>query len=379
MVDYLRELPVRIGIDSSRLTTAHRTGTEQYTYELLAALARYDQQTAFTLYSSTLPALPPLGANFALCTIPFPRLWTHLRLSAELVAHPPDVLFVPAHVLPAATPLLRRTRAVVTIHDLGYLHVPEGHTRAQQLLLRITTAWSARVADAIIVPSHATRQDLVTHTRTDPARIHVIPHGTRFASTPPPPPAPVVRPYLLYVGTLQPRKNLVRLVEAFARIAPQHPDLDLWLVGRRGWLAAPIVARISALGLQDRVRLPGYVSDAELPAIYAAASAFVFPSLYEGFGMPVLEAMARGVPVLTSASSSLPEVAGDAALLVDPNDVGQIASAMQRLVTDPVVRQDLRMRGLARAARYSWDACAAATMAVVRGAGRGRHSDDAPA
>jgi glycosyltransferase involved in cell wall biosynthesis len=207
---------------------AARTGTEQYTYELLAALARRDRRGRYTLYCNQPPAaLPPLGPNFALRGIPFPRLWTHARLSAELIAHPPDVLFVPAHVLPLGAPLSRRTRTVVTIHDMGYLRFPEAHTPAQRLYLRLSTLWSARAASHLIAISGATRDDLVRFTKVPPEKITVVHHGLSHKFQPAADHAAtdavlsrygIRSPFFLYVGTVQPRKNLVRLIEAFARL-----------------------------------------------------------------------------------------------------------------------------------------------------------------
>jgi glycosyltransferase involved in cell wall biosynthesis len=367
------------GIDISRIATMARTGTEQYTCEVLAAIARHDLTNTYTLYCQRLPTtLPPLGANMRVRCIPLPRLWTHVRLSVEVLRHAPDVLFIPAHVLPLGAPLVRRMRTVVTIHDLGYLQYPEAHTTAQRLYLRLSTVWSARAASHLIAVSEATRNDLVRLAKVSPARVTVVHHGVadRFRQ-------PVVdlgrarkiaggsEPYFLYVGTVQPRKNLERVIEAFADASAQLTDQGrtpvLVIAGKRGWLSEQIAQRAAALGIADRVRFVGYVADEDLPALYRASLAFVFPSLYEGFGMPVLEAMACGAPVLTSNSSSLPEVAGDAALLVDPHDTRAIAAGMVRLARDEVLRQELRQRGYRRAAQFTWDRCAEETLRVLYG------------
>ena len=404
---------MHIGMDISRMARASRTGTEQYAAALLAALLRPDgpeRADRYTLYCNIVPdRLPPLGGRATLRPLPASRLWTHARLSAEVMSSPPDLLFVPAHVLPLATPICRTMASVVTIHDLGYLRFPESHTRAQRMYLRLSTAWSARVATRVIAISEATKRDLVTLARVPPEKIDVVYHGVapRFAASPERPedretgrqndreterpgdgelpgihadwrrladklPAETQRSYLLYVGTLQPRKNLLRLLDAFADVLrrPGCADLELWLAGSAGWLSDPIVARANAPDLRERVRMLGYVPDAVLPALYGGALGFVFPSLAEGFGMPVLEAMAAGVPVLTSQTSSLPEAAGDAALLVNPLDTQQIAAGMARLATDAVLRQELRARGLRRAASFTWERCAIATRAVfARAAG----------
>jgi len=361
--------PARLAIDASRISVAERTGTERYTFELLAALARIDRWNAYTLYTNGLPpALPPLGPNFTLRSVPLPRLWTHARLGPALLRDRPDLLFVPAHVVP----LLHPPRSVVTIHDLGYLAFPEAHTARRRLELDLSTRWCLRAARRVIAISQATRNDLVRHYRADPERVAVVYHGLGRAFRPLNDPQQIAAiraryaldaPYFLYLGTIQPRKNLARLIDAFARSVAR--ETLLVIAGRRGWLSEPIARRAAELGLTHRVRFPGYVPDADLPALLGGALAFVFPSLYEGFGMPVLEAMACGAPVLTSTTSALPEVAGDAALLVDPGDTDAIAAALGRLAADESLRADLRARGLARAAGFTWERCARDTLAVL--------------
>jgi len=372
---------MHIGIDASRIAIAERTGTERYSVELLGALARLDRHNQYTLYCNGLPpALPRVGPNFALRNIPFPRLWTHARLSLELRQHPPDRLFVPAHVVP----LLHPAHSVVTIHDLGYLAFPETHTFTRRLELHLTTRWSTRAARQLIAISQATRNDLITHYGVAPEKIAVVYHGLGPQFHPITHTATInaVRarygiraPYFLYIGTVQPRKNLARLIDAFAQalqagMTVTHPGgpsgpPHLLLAGKKGWMTAAIEQRAAAAGVAGQVHFSGYVADADLPALLSGALAFVFPSLYEGFGMPVLEAMACGTPVLTSNSSSLPEVAGDAALLVDPHDTGAIADELTRLATEPILREQLRMRGPAHAAQFTWERCAAETLRVL--------------
>lgn len=366
-------------MDISRIAVAARTGTERYSYELLAALSRHDRTHDYTLYCNGLPAtLPPLRPNFRLRAIPLPRLWTYLRLSMEMAQQPPDVLFVPSHVLP----LVRPPRSIVTIHDLGYLSFPRAHTRARWLELHLTTLWNTRAASRIIAISHATKADLVRRYAVHPDKISVIHHGLSPDFCPIPSQQQraaicarygiaAAGGYLLYVGTIQPRKNLVRLIDAFAQAASASPtvrSLQLVIAGKTGWLSRQIEQRASDAGIAGQVHFPGYVADADLPALLSGALAFVFPSLYEGFGMPVLEAMACGTPVLTSSTSSLPEVAGDAALLVDPHDSRAIADGLRQLVEDGALRERLRERGLAHAARFTWDRAAQETLRVLSGA-----------
>ncbi|MBX0327974.1 glycosyltransferase family 4 protein, partial [Oscillochloris sp. ZM17-4] len=277
--------PLSIGIDASRIAVARRTGTERYTYELVAALARVDRRSAYTLYTNGLPpALPPLGPNVALRSIPLPRLWTHARLGPELARRPPDVLFVPAHVVPAIHP----PASVVTIHDLGYLAFPQAHTARRRLELGLTTRWSLRAARLTIAISQATRDDLVRRYGADPARVRVVHHGLGQSFRPVESPLEIadarerhgVAPrYLLYVGTVQPRKNLERLIDAFALVAgrPELAGVQLVIAGGRGWLSEGIERRAAGHGLAGRVHLSGYLPDEDLPALLSGALAFVFP------------------------------------------------------------------------------------------------------
>jgi glycosyltransferase involved in cell wall biosynthesis len=257
-------------------------------------------------------------------------------------------------------------RVVTTVHDLGFLHFPQSHTRFQNIYLRLTTRWAAWAADRVIAISQATADDLVRYTGVDRRRVVVIPHGVAPVFTPLAKKTMPWARYMVYVGTLQPRKNLVRLIEAFAR-AQTHPATQLVIAGRAGWLSEPLAEIARAHGVAERVHLIGFVPDAELPALLAGARAFVFPSLYEGFGMPVLEAMASGAAVLTSTTSALPEVAGEAACLVDPNDVDAIAAGIRRLDGDDVYHSQLVAKGYIQAQRFSWTTCAATTLAVLRG------------
>jgi glycosyltransferase involved in cell wall biosynthesis len=377
-----------IGIDASRALRKERTGTENYSWQLIRHLLALGSGHRFRLYCQQppqaglfdLPGSPTTADRGAgereLRVIPWPRLWTHLRLSAEVTQRRPDVLFVPSHVLPALHP----RRSVVTVHDLGYRAFPEAHTTFDRLYLDVSTRFNARSAAAVLADSQATKDDLVRFTGVAADKVTVVYLGRdetlapeqdpgrlaevqqRLGIARPGQPAP---PYILYVGTLQPRKNLVRLVDAFAAARRQRPDLALVLAGRRGWLADPIFARVDALGLHDAVHFPGYVDSADLPALFSGALCFAFPSLYEGFGFPVLEAQACGAPVLAANTTSLPEVAGDGALLVDPLDTDAMTAALLRLAGEPALRERLRAAGFANLRRFSWQRCAQETLSVL--------------
>jgi glycosyltransferase involved in cell wall biosynthesis len=374
-----------IGIDASRTTVARRTGTENYALRLtreLLALGHDRAEYRFRLYFNHAPSPGLVDGHAERRVIPFPRLWTHLRLSWEMATRPPDLLFVPAHVLP----LIHPRRSVVTVHDLGYLYYPEAHTRFQNAYLRWSTRYNARAAARVLADSQATRDDLARHYHIPAGKIVVVYPGRDEGLAPVTDPAALstVRTryglagrYLLHVGTLQPRKNLIRLLHAFASlfasgIEPPSSDLRLVITGKKGWLYDDLLAEIQKLDLaaKGRVVLTGYVPDDDLPALLSGALAFVFPSLYEGFGFPVVEAMSCGAPVVCSNASSLPEVAGDAALLVDPTDVASLAAALARVAADEGLRNDLRERGFRQASRFSWRQCAQQVLEVLEEVGR---------
>jgi glycosyltransferase involved in cell wall biosynthesis len=298
-----------------------------------------------------------------------------------MACRPPRVLFVPAHVVPIIHP--RRT--VVTIHDLGYLYYPEAHTRFSRWYLHWSTIYSARVARRIIAVSAATARDLQTRYNVPAEKIRVVLHGVdpafrrvtdaavaeaaaRYGLDGP-------QPYLLFVGTLQPRKNLGLLIDAFAALlqdwdAAAGPLPRLALGGKKGWLYDTLFAQVERLELGDAVRFLDYVADADLPILISGATAVMLPSLYEGFGLPALEALACGAPLLAANASSLPEVTGDAALLLDPRDPAAWTAAMRRVLTDPVLRASLSRRGPERAAHFTWARTAAETLRVLEEAGR---------
>lgn len=333
------------------------TGTEHYARQMIRALLRLNTQHRISLYfrDTPPPNLFPASPLVEQRVIPFPRLWTHLRFAAELWRDHPDATWVPAHTLPVVFP----GRAAVTIHDLGYKHFPGAHPTGTRRYLDWSTRYSARRASVILADSGATADDLSRFYGTPPSKIRVVYPGV---DAPPVTDIQAVRgkynlpeQYFLFIGTLQPRKNIARLVQAYTKAA--LPDVALVLAGGKGWLYNPAWTD----GV-DGVITPGYVDEADKGALYAGALALVFPSLYEGFGFPVLEAMHCGTPVLCSSTSSLPELAGDAALLVDPTDVNAICEGMQAMAWDGALRQSLSAKGFAQALRFTWDAAAQAAL-----------------
>jgi glycosyltransferase involved in cell wall biosynthesis len=277
------------------------------------------------------------------------------------------------HSIDHVAPAWRDWRSVVTLHDLAFLLYPATHTEASRAYYA-ASGESVRRAERVIAVSQRTASDAVRLLGVDPARMRVVPEAAapgfgprgdaEFEAT-----ARRLhldqRPYALFVGTLEPRKNVPLLLEAFAQVRNQL-DAQLLVVGGRGWLEEPIFAAHARSGLGDAVRFLGSLDQDDLAALYSYASVFVLPSLYEGFGLPVLEAMACGAPVICSNAGPLPEVAGDAAVQLSPHDLAPWAQAMLAVMTDAPLASTLRQKGFDRAATYSWTRAALATRDVYR-------------
>jgi glycosyltransferase involved in cell wall biosynthesis len=348
-------------------------GVHQYIYYLLRHLGQVNDGMRYTvlLGEGTLPAdvgLTALQSRWPTSRAAVRVLWEQLVQPWALQWIRADLVHGPAF----AGPLLSSCPVVVTIHDLSFIRFPKLFRPASRFYLAVLTRLSARRARRLIAVSAHTARESTRLLNVPPERIDVVYHGVDPAFRPLP--ADEVSSlrerrglperFVLFVGTLEPRKNLVRLVEAFARV--RDGKVGLVLVGGRGWLYDELFARVESLGLDDEVIFAGYVMSDELPIWYNAATVVAYPSVYEGLGLPVLEAQACGTPVLTSNVSSLPEAAGDAALMVDPYDVEAMAAELDRLLADELLRHELRERGLAHARRFSWLRTAQETARVYR-------------
>jgi glycosyltransferase involved in cell wall biosynthesis len=361
-----------IGYDGSKLGWEHKTGTENYATILLQHLLQIDKRNQYRVYLSQPNDSQYLkAANVETKLLTYPRLWTQFGLAKEVWLHQPDVLFIPAHTMP----IIHRPslRCVVTIHDLGYEYLPQYHQFPHKLYLNRTTEFAARHATRLIAVSHFTKHDLVQKLGTQSERISVVYEGVDIEANQRPPDSTIEntkqkygieKPYIVFVGTIQPRKNIVRLIEAFASLGDKFSHYQLILAGGKGWLSDEIYASPARLHIQDRVKFLGYIDEADKPALYAGADASALVSLFEGFGLPALESMACGTPVLAARSSSLPEVVGEAALLVNPEDVGDIAQGLEALLTDNHLRRTLIDRGREHVKRFSWQTAAEQTLNV---------------
>ena len=346
-------------------------GIAQYTLQLSRALALLGGAR----YTMLLAARPreqfeiPAGVATAKLWTPPHHRFEQWSLPIELARLRPRVL----HSVDFIPPLRRRFRSVITVHDLAFLRYPETMTaESHRYYGQLDRA--VRSAERFVAVSEATRADLIALLGADDARIRVIPHGLDpFCSPRSEVEQARVRQrhglagrFVLWVGTFEPRKNVPTLLRAFASMRDRDPTLTLALVGRRGWLDAPIFELIQTTRLGRGVQVLEGVPRADLPGLYSAAAAFAFPSRYEGFGLPILEAMACGAPVVAADVSSLPEVLGEAGLLVSPDDPDSLAEALRRVLDDPALAAELRHRGLARAAQFSWDRAARATLTAYR-------------
>jgi glycosyltransferase involved in cell wall biosynthesis len=344
-----------IAVDADPAARAAPTGTERYAAELCQRLPRVAPDLDFVFY-----ARRPGVRSVDLTVLPAPRLWSQARLPVELWRRRPDVLFVPAHVVPFAAP----GRATTVVHDLAFERHPSAYRPAELAYLRLTTRWAERRCRTLLTVSEATRRDLAELHGVPPERVRVAHPGLPPAPPPPPPQDTarrlrrlgVDRPFVLHVGRIEPKKNQLTALAATERLPG-----DTTLVTAGAARDPDLTARLRR---SPRCRVLGRVDAADLEALYAKAEALCFPSLYEGFGFPVLEALQRGLPVATAATSSLPEVGGRLAEYAKRSlDADDLAAALRRAMAR---RAEIQTEGPRWAARFGWDACAEAVAGVLR-------------
>lgn len=360
-----------IGIDASRAVKEQKTGTEHYSQQIIKALADIDQKNQYLLYSPRRPAesfARTLGKNFTWKVMPFPRLWSQLRLSWEILtaAEKPTVIFEPAHTIP----LVHTKNMVATIHDLGFLRFPELYTPFERKYHSFSAWFSARFAKHIIAVSEYTKKDIIKNYGTEPGKITIIYHGFDAKAFKPAAknqpqiilPFGVKKPYIYFIGRLEHKKNLSGMLATY-RILKKNPRFkrQLVLAGKPGWGYEQAIAKKI-----DGVIETGYLDQSTHALLLKNADIFFFPSLFEGFGMPLVEAFACGVPVVTSDVTSMPEVAGDAGILVNPRQPKEMAKVIEDLIKNPKLRQKLVEKGLKRAKQFSWEKAARETLGVLK-------------
>lgn len=366
---------MRIAIDAHSVG-AKLAGNESYAVNLIEALAQIDRVNDYTLYVTTAEAVERFQQrwpNFKVhTTLPHtPLIRIPLTLTAELRKNPVDVL----HVQFTAPPFCP-CPVVVSLHDLSFEHLPQTFNRRSRTQLRLTVRHSARRAARILTLSDHTRRDVIETYSIAPEKVTAIPLAAPAHFCPVTDDMELQRvrhnygingDYVLSVGSIQPRKNLVRLIKAYASLRDRHAGNrfpKLVLVGKCAWLYDETLRALDETKVRDSVVLTGYVPEADLPVLYSGALCFVYPSYFEGFGLPPLEAMKCGTPVIVGNATSLPEVVGDAGLKVDPFDVSAIAGAIEKLISNSELRQELRVKGRQRAEMFDWRNTARQTLKV---------------
>lgn len=366
---------LHIGLDGSRIAKDKYTGTEHYSHTIFEQLFRVAPHHRYTIYAPKLPSKPlDTGrAQVAYKIMPFTKGWTHLRLSWEfLTGTKPDVLFVPSHTIPLVHP----KGVVNTVHDLGFEHVPQFYSTFERIFQRVGLRQAVLTSTRLIAVSKATKDDIIRFTGYPVERIHVIHHGVdreRFfpalTSDVAPDKITTMKPYFYSIGRLEAKKNTVRLIQAFRSLKErQEVPHRLVLAGKPGQHGyAEIEAALAALPPRIRadVVLLGYVSDHDNAIWLRFAEALVYPTGFEGFGLPAIEAMASGCPVIASRNSSLPEIVGDAGLLVNETKSEAIAEAMRTIIHEPKTRTAFIQRGIERTKQFSWEAAARQTIGVL--------------
>jgi glycosyltransferase involved in cell wall biosynthesis len=365
---------MRVAIDARKL---HDFGIGTYLRNLLRHLARIDRDTDYVLLcrDADLDTAKYLGDNFRAVREPSPNysVREQIHVPYVLLREKPDVFHAPHYVLPPAVPC----RSVVTIHDCIHLRFPQYlPNRGASIYARAAMWAAAKRSDRILTVSEASKRDILHYFNVRPEKIVVVPNALDEHLSADPGEEDLARVreryqldhgYVLYAGNIKPHKNLVRLIEAFAGLRRDgFDDLKLLIIGDEISKWPALRHAVHTHKLHKHVRFLGFLSDEMLSALYRMAAVFVFPSLYEGFGLPPLEAMAAGTPVVTSNVSSLPEVAGDAAVLVDPYDALDIKEGIKRVLTDTTLREQLREKGLARARQFSWEESVRRTQQVYK-------------
>lgn len=350
-----------IGIESERANAAAKTGVEHYAKQLILGLAKIDKTNQYRLYLRTKPQawFKDLPQNFSIKVMPFPIFWTQIRISLEMLMHPVEVLFIPA----SSMPLFHPKKTVVTVHDLAFMFYPETYTWFQKSLHKFEDFLVKFFAWKVITVSNATKKDFIKIWKVNPEKVITVHHGYDTPDFSPDEYLELPQKYISVLGTIQPRKNIIRLVDAFLSLKLDHPELEHKLVvaGRIGWKPEETMAKLN----HPDILYLGYITDSQRFQVLKNSSLYVLPSLYEGFGIPILEAFASGTPVATSNISSMPEVAGEAAIYFEPKNENDIKRALKTVLFDQALQDNLREKGYERLKQFSWEKCSKETLQVL--------------
>ncbi len=364
----------RFGYDSNGLP--NRVGSSQVAFEWLTELEKIDKKNRYVIYLPVEPTwdMPKEREAWQYEILPNRFLWTIFVLTPAIRKQKFDIFFSPTHY----APLFARCPQVISILDLSYKHFPELFKKKDLLQLNLWGRHSVGRAVKIITISNSAKNDIIREYGIPEAKVEVVYLGVKEVSESKMSKKEILakhevkEPFILFVGTLQPRKNIVRLVEAFSRM---KSNLQLVIIGRRGWQYEETLNAPSRFGVSDSVLFLENVTDEELPAFYESARIFVLPSLYEGFGLPILEAMKYGCPVLTSNVSSLPEAGGDAAIYFDPESVSDITEKMEKVLSDEKLRAEIIKKGYEQVKKFSWGRSAKEVLKVLEEAAKSGTSD----
>jgi len=362
---------ISIGIDGNEANVKEHVGVSTYTQNLLNEFRKKSSSNLiFNVYLKDKPndSMPSENKFFKYRVVAGSFLWSQLFLPVKLLTgEKNDVFFSPAHYIPRFI----TTPTAVTIHDLSFFHYPNDFLKIDLFKLKNWTKYSVHKAKKIIAVSNTTKNDLIKIYDLSSEKIQVIYNGYEKELGKTKVDQKLIKrlkynPYLLYVGTLQPRKNISTLIDAFSEFVKYNKEFKLVIAGKKGWLYEKIFNKVKNLGLERNVIFTGYVTNATLKELYKNAFCFVLPSLYEGFGIPLLEAMNEGCPVIASDKSSLPEVGGNAALYFDPNNINQLVSQINNLKKHEDLRNTLIANGKERIKLFSWQKCATETLELLK-------------
>lgn len=355
-----------IGVDGNEANVKEKVGVSVYTLEMIRYFHRQASQSLqFVIYLREKPLqdLPKEGPFFTYQIVKGSHAWRDIVFPLHLYLKPKiDILFCPAHYTPRFCPV----PTIVTIHDTSYLYFKDEFLKKDLYKLTSWTKHAIQKSVKVITVSASTKNDVLKNYHVPTDKVQVIHNGfdkskESYRSSDGTFSLPK-SPYLLYVGTIQPRKNIKTLITAFKSLHEHNPKFKLVIVGKMGWLFGDVFDYVLEQGLEDQVIFTGYVSNSQLAALYSKAECFIFPSLYEGFGIPLLEAMQHRCPVVASNAASLPEVGGDAALYFDPHDPEDIKDKIMNVMSDTKVRQTLVKKGLKRVQLFSWEKSAKETL-----------------
>lgn len=361
----------RFGFNKSGIP--NRVGSSEYCFKLLKYLERIDRENNYVVFLPKSPTsdLPSESINWHYEVFKVIKFWTLWGLSKKIIRNKSklNVFFSPTHYLP----INLSTPAVISILDVSYVKYPELFTKKDLYKLKIWGKYSVSKADKILTISQSSKSDIIKTYGISGTKISVVYPGVREESVNYLSMESLLKKfninkeYILFVGTLQPRKNIKKLIEAFSKI---ETNADLVIVGRKGWMYEDILSAPQEMGIENRVKFIHDATDDDLPSFYKYAKFFILPSLYEGFGLPILEAMKNGCPVITSDTSSMPEAGGDASLYIDPNDTEDISKKMKNLLEDDKLREDLIKKGYVQVKKFSWEKSARETLAILDEVGK---------